>query len=184
MELVAWLERDLAYIRHAILQIEAGTVERFADRLLRARHVFLAGSGRSGLVLQMFAMRLMQLGLSAHVAGEPTTPAIKADDLLVVASCSGETESAILAAQQARKAGASIHAITALADSPLAAVADDCLLIPKITTKLDREGLPGLPLGTAFEQCLLLVVDGVIPVMVRRMGLKDEDLRERHANLD
>ncbi len=47
-----------------------------AGALIRsARAVFVIGGGRSGLAIQMAAMRLMHLGLRVHVAGEVTAPA-------------------------------------------------------------------------------------------------------------
>ena len=56
-----------------------------------ARTVFVAGSGRSGLAMRSFAMRLIHLGLSAHVVGETTTPRITDRDLLLIGSGSGST---------------------------------------------------------------------------------------------
>ena len=66
-----------------------------------APRVFLAGAGRSGLVLRMAAMRLMHLGLDVHVAGDTTTPAIREGDLLIAASGSGTTAGVVKAASTA-----------------------------------------------------------------------------------
>ena len=40
---------------------------------------------------KMAAMRLMHLGLTVHVVGETTAPAIRSNDLLLAASGSGTT---------------------------------------------------------------------------------------------
>ena len=40
----------------------------------RGHRWFFCGQGRSGLVAQMVAMRLMHVGFEAHVVGEATTP--------------------------------------------------------------------------------------------------------------
>ena len=47
-----------------------------ATHLTTVNRVFVAGAGRSGLVLRMAAMRLMHLGLTVHIAGDTTTPAV------------------------------------------------------------------------------------------------------------
>ncbi|MGN1007557.1 MAG: 6-phospho-3-hexuloisomerase, partial [Butyricicoccus sp.] len=39
--------------------------------------IFVYGTGRSGLMLKAFAMRLMQIGLNAFVVGETTTPSVQ-----------------------------------------------------------------------------------------------------------
>lgn len=52
--------------------------------ILRAHRVFVFGTGRSGLVLKMVAMRLMHLGLPVQVVGETTTTAIRK----VISCCS------------------------------------------------------------------------------------------------
>jgi 6-phospho-3-hexuloisomerase len=90
----------------------------------------VAGAGRSGLVLRMAAMRLMHLGLIVHVAGDTTTPAITARDVLLVASGSGTTSGVVKAAETAAKVGAGIAAVTTNADSPLAGLADAIVIIP------------------------------------------------------
>ena len=70
--------------------------------------IFLTGSGRSGLALKAFAMRLAQLGKNAFFVGETTTPAIRDNDLLIIASSSGETSQLIKYADIAKNIGAKI----------------------------------------------------------------------------
>ena len=57
--------------------------------ILRARRVFVTGAGRRRRALKMAAMRLMHLGLTVHVAGEVTAPAIGPGDLLTDAMFQG-----------------------------------------------------------------------------------------------
>src|SRR5680860_827298 len=64
----------------------AETLVGAAERLHRAGRVFVLGAGRSCLALRMTAMRLMHLGLTVHVVGEVTAPAIAAGDVLLAAS--------------------------------------------------------------------------------------------------
>ena len=56
---------------------------------MKPKRIIVCGTGRSGLMLKSFAMRLMQIGYISYVVGETITPAIKEGDLLIVASASG-----------------------------------------------------------------------------------------------
>ena len=73
-------------------------VAGLARHLNQPGRVFVAGAGRSGLVLRMAAMRLMHLGLNVHVVGDTTTVAISSGALLLVASGSGTTSGVVKAA--------------------------------------------------------------------------------------
>ena len=76
-------------------RVSQDEMEKFADAILKADRIFVAGAGRSGFVARAFANRLMHMGLTVFFVGEPTTPAIKAGDLLVIGSGSGETGSLV-----------------------------------------------------------------------------------------
>ena len=80
--------RDLNRVFEAVS--EEGTAA-FVDAIVDAKCVFMHGLGRSGLVARMFGMRLVQLSQFATIVGDTTTPAIRADDLLVVCSRSGRS---------------------------------------------------------------------------------------------
>jgi 6-phospho-3-hexuloisomerase len=95
-------------------KIDVQQVAVLAGHLRRPGRLFVAGAGRSGLVLRMAAMRLMHRGLNVHVAGDTTTPAIGSDDLLLVASGSGTTSGVVESAETAAKAGARIAALTTI----------------------------------------------------------------------
>ncbi len=112
-------------------------MESLTNLLASAEHVFVYGAGRSGLALRMTAMRLMHLGLTVHVVGEVTTPAIRERDVLLVASGSGTTPSIVSAATTADAVGARVGALTPARVSPLAALADAVVIVPA-ATKTDR----------------------------------------------
>ena len=44
-------------------------------------------------------------------------------------------------------------------------------------------GVPALPLGTAFEDLTMVVLDAIISVIAIIQKKKEEDLKARHANL-
>ena len=152
--------------------------------IVSARRLFIAGAGRSGLALRMAAMRLMHLGLTVHVAGEVTAPAIAAGDLLIVASGSGTTRSAVHAAEVAIKVGADVLALTTAAGSRLADIARYAIVIPA-ATKQDHGGTRSEQYaGALFEQSVLLLMDAIFQTMWHERGESAEQLWKRHANLE
>ena len=154
------------------------------DLVAAAPRVFVLGAGRSGLALQMTAMRLMHLGVEVHVVGEVTTPAITEHDLLVTASGSGTTVGILRAAQTAIDVGAQVAAITTAADSPLAQLATATIVVPA-AAKLDRsETVSTQYSGSLFEQVVVLLGDALFDALWQRSGSTADELWPRHANLE
>ncbi|QSZ47383.1 3-hexulose-6-phosphate isomerase [Arthrobacter sp. D5-1] len=164
--------------------IDVGQLAVLAERIRRAERVFLAGAGRSGLVLRMAAMRLMHLGLTVHVAGDTTTPAIAAGDLLVVASGSGTTSGVVKAAETAIAAGANVAAVTTNPGSPLAGLADALVIIPAAQKTDHGSSLSRQYSGSLFEQSLFLATEAVFQTLWENTDEPAEQLWLRHANLE
>ncbi|GAB3186729.1 6-phospho-3-hexuloisomerase [Nesterenkonia suensis] len=166
------------------LTLAGRTLEDLADTLSGAERVFVLGSGRSGLALKMTAMRLMHLGLSTHVVGEITAPAIRAGDVLLVASGSGTTAGIVQAAEKAQSVGATVAALTATPGSPLAQLAEVTVEVPA-AAKLDRSGSISVQYaGSLFEQGLVVLGDALFHALWQRSGLTGDDIWPRHANLE
>jgi len=167
-----------------LVTIDDDELEHLADLVGTAERVFVHGAGRSGLALRMTAMRLMHLGLTAHVVGEVTTPAIGSRDVLLVASGSGTTSGIVAAATTADSVGARIAAITTARVSPLAALADAVVIVPA-AAKLDRSGTASEQYaGSLFEQAVELIGDAVFHSLWKRSGQSADDLWPRHANIE
>jgi 6-phospho-3-hexuloisomerase len=144
----------------------------FADR---GRRWFCGGQGRSGLVAQMAAMRLMHVGFDVHVVGEATAPAIGRGDGLLMVSGSGETPVSLHLATTARRFGARLLVVTARADSTLAGLADTVIEVPAIETS--QFG------GTLFEQSALLLLDAVALDITGGDRKAYASMQRRHTNL-
>ncbi|AFK51067.1 3-hexulose-6-phosphate isomerase [Thermogladius calderae 1633] len=169
-------------------------IETLVDAYKRGGKVFVTGAGRSGLVIKAFALRLMHLGFQVYVMGETIVPSMKKGDVLIALSGSGRTKSVVSVAEAAKSVGAVIVSITTYLDSPLARLGDVVVLIPG-RTKLAREddyyvrqvmGLhePLTPLGTLFEDTVMIFLDGVIVELMEKLGVSEDDLKERHANVE
>ena len=162
----------------------ADDLDNLAETLAKARRIFVLGAGRSGIALQMTAMRLMHLGLTVHVVGDVTTPAIGPGDVLLTASGSGTTTSIVRGADAAVKAGANVTVITTADASPLAALATAVVIVPA-AGKLDRSGTVSAQYaGGLFEQTVMLLGDALFHSLWQRSGQSADELWPRHSNLE
>ena len=154
--------------------------------ILKADRIFVAGAGRSGFVARAFANRLMHMGLTVFFVGEPTTPAIKAGDLLVIGSGSGETGSLVVMAQKAKKIGASVITVTIHPEASIGKLSEAWICIPGATPKSSLEDTVKSvqPMGNAFEQMTWLVYDAVIMILMKKTGRTEEEMFKLHANLE
>lgn len=182
---------DFSTARSIVLQenerllnaVQAEQWDRAGQLLTNARAVFVIGNGRSGLAIQMAAMRLMHLGLTVHVAGEVTAPAIGSGDVLLAVSGSGTTGSVVSAADVAKKVGASVLAITTAPESPLAQRADEVLVLAAADKQDHSASITSQYAGSLFEQSVLLASDALFQVLWSKEDQTAERLWERHANI-
>lgn len=171
-------------------------VERILDRadenqydtliaeITAAKRIFVAGAGRSLLMMKAFAMRLMHIGLTVYVVGETTTPAAKRGDLLIVGSGSGETATMKTVADRARNAGVRLLVITTNDGSTLAEKADAVVRLPASVNHLNPGGSSWQPGGNSFEQSLLLLGDAAAWDVAKLLGTDISGKLDLHANLE
>lgn len=184
MRLSEWIQTDLDEVNAILVGVSDDSAEDMVMAILAARRVFVLGLGRSGLILRMFAMRLMQIGLSAHVVGDATTPAIEAGDLLIALSGSGRTATVVAMAHKAKDCGAQVLAITSSHATPLAALATTTLIVPAASVKTDVTTPTHLPLANALEQAMAITLDCVGAMLAERCGQDNAAMMRRHANLE
>ncbi|PPF87802.1 6-phospho-3-hexuloisomerase [Subtercola sp. Z020] len=176
--------REVAGVLDRLARDNMQALDALATLLTEAPRVFVLGAGRSGLALSMTAMRLMHLGLTVHVVGEVTAPAIGAGDLLLTASGSGTTHTIVRAAELATDAGATVAAISTAAASPLADLAAVVVVVPA-AGKQDRSGEASAQYaGSLFEQSVVLLGDALFHALWMRSGASADELWPRHANLE
>ena len=180
------LEAMLGELKGTLGKIGGEQAAEFAQAVYGAPRVFLAGCGRSGLMVRAFAMRCMHMGKTAYVLGDVTTPAIAAGDLLVVASGSGETESLVSHTRKAKKLGAKVAAVTIYPQAAIGRLADCTVWINAPTAKSEQEtGVTSIqPMGSLFEQSLLLFLDATIGRMMELAGVSASEMFQNHANLE
>jgi 6-phospho-3-hexuloisomerase len=184
MHLSEWTRHDLDELSFILAQVTDDSAQGMVAAILQARRVFVLGLGRSGLLLRMFAMRLMQIGLEAHVVGDPTTPAIESGDLLVALSGSGRTATVVNLAGKAQGFGARVLAITSSTVTPLAEAADVVVVIPSGSVKTDLSTPTRLPLANALEHAMAIYLDCVGAMLAEARGQDNAAMMRRHANLE
>jgi 6-phospho-3-hexuloisomerase len=184
----------ITIVRHVesiVEGLDEKQIEEMVDSVEKADGIFLMGAGRSGLVAKAFATRLVQLGLTAYVVGESTTPAMTCRDLLVAVSGSGETNSVVRAAEIAKKVGAKVITVSSYPTSSASKLSDHIVTV-KGRTKIDiekdpiRSQIEGThssltPLGTLFEDTVMIFFDGIIAKLMIELKAGEEDLKRRHA---
>jgi len=178
--------------------IKESDISKFIETLYSAykdgKKVLIIGAGRSGLVGKAFAMRLMHLGFSVYVLGETIVPALNPGDIVIAISGSGRTKLVVTAAEVSKSIGARVIAVTSFRNSPLAQISDLVIEVPgrtKISSEDDYNvrqliGIyePLAPLGTLFEVTTMVTLDAIISELMTRLGKTEEDLRQRHANIE
>lgn len=176
----------MAELDHTLGRIDGVQADSLIGTILSSQTIFVAGAGRSGFAMKAFGMRLMHMGVDAFVVGETVTPNITKDDMLVIGSGSGSTGSLVAMAQKAQSIGARVALITTQSDSPIGRLSDTVLTIPAPTPKIASDtGYSSIqPMGSLFEQCLFLVLDAVVFMLMSSSGRDSEQMFIRHANLE
>lgn len=184
VELAVQAAEELA---ETLSQVKPEKVQALVEQIRQSRRIFLTGAGRSRLMLQGFAMRLMHVGYQVHIVGEVTTPAFLADDLLIAASASGETKSILQTAEKAKEYQGQVAAFSIFPESSLGKMADILVKIPAYTDKLpesaeNKRGI--LPGGSMFEEAVLVLADALILELAETQAIDTTRAFENHANLE
>ncbi|OMF37361.1 6-phospho 3-hexuloisomerase [Paenibacillus sp. FSL H8-0548] len=172
-------------LNQAANQIDEQQLEQLTDAISKAGRVFVAGAGRSGLMMRAFAMRLMHLGLDVYVVGETVTRSLSKDDLLLIGSGSGETKSLIPMAEKAHSLEAKVGALTLSETSTIGGLADIVVRLPGAPKDQAGDTASTIqPMGSLFEQILLLLCDTIILRLMAREELSGKAMYGNHANLE
>jgi 6-phospho-3-hexuloisomerase len=199
-DIPAFMEQMAESIRKTASLLDTSESSLFFHQILKAKRVYVAGSGRSGLIARAFAMRLMHLGVDAYVVGETITPAMQAGDTLVMFSGSGETHSMVSVCETAKGLGGKIYLITASLDSLMSRIADCVINLGDLTgyyhgskTSFEVRQVTGeyrstssafAPLGTLFETLALVFSDAVISSLMVAKKEEPGELQRRLATTE
>jgi arabinose-5-phosphate isomerase len=183
------IDRALA---RKVLQTEAAAVLALADRLderfdravellrdCRGR-VILTGMGKSGIICQKIAATLSSTGTPAHFlhpadAIHGDLGIIKADDVVVALSYSGETDEIVRLLEFIRRLGAKLIAVTGSRRSTLGQAADVAL-----DCGVTEEACPMNLVPTASTTAALAIGDALAMTLLVEKGFKQDDFANLH----
>jgi 6-phospho-3-hexuloisomerase len=177
-------DQALQEIADAVHSVPDAEIDAIADELLEARRIACYAGGREGLVMRGLVMRLFHAGLDAHYVGEMTCPAVGPGDLLVLSCGPGRISMVEALAGVAKRDGARLLHLTARPANAPADQADRVVAISAQTMADDQESAAALPMGSAYEIALFVLVDLITNRVRRRRTESVEELRARHTNLE
>src|SRR3954467_1754244 len=177
-------DRALREIAEAVRSVPDTEIDGLVDELLDARHIACYGGGREGLVMRGLVMRLFHAGLDVDYVGEMTCPAVGPGDLLVLSCGPGRISMVEALAGVAERDGARLLYLTAQPQVPPADRADRVLHVTAQTMADDRKSAAVLPMGSAYEIALFVLVDLITNRVRARRSESVDALRSRHTNLE
>ena len=187
MEIKDILQNITRELSACFADLEENQLKDLETRIRQADKIFVAGAGRSLMMIRGLAMRLMHMGFRSYVVGETVTPAIEPGDLLIVASGSGSTGTLTVIAEKCKKIGAELALITTMPDSPIGRLADCIVEVKAATTKSNANTRKTFqPGANTFEQSVLLIGDAIFIDIISYGNLEEKNgiLMKRHANLE
>lgn len=180
-----FLEETIKELSRSVSLIADAEAEKLVNGILESKKIFVAGAGRSGFMAKSFAMRMMHMGIEAYVIGETVTPNFEKEDLLIIGSGSGETKSLVSIVEKAKNIGGKIAAVTIFPESTIGKTADITIQLPGSPKDQSEGNYQTIqPMGSLFEQTLLLFYDAVILRFMEKKGLDTTKMYGRHANLE
>jgi len=177
-------EGAIEEIRAVLRDGAAAEAEKLCDQVLGAHRIATYGVGREGLMMRALCMRLMHLGLNAHVVGDMTTPPLASGDLLVVSAGPGNFSTVMALLGVARSSGARTAVVTAQPGGTAPRSADAVIHLRAQTMADDRAGGSVLPMGSLYEAAQLVFFDIVSILLRERTGQTMDGMRARHTNLE
>lgn len=176
-DIVELARENLLELSELVGHTESESLTKLAEAIVAAPQVYVTGVGRSGLMTRAIGMRLMHIGKTVYVVGEVATPGISAGDLLIAVSSSGRG-SILDQARSALRAGAQVAAVVADDSAELTRLAVATVVLPA------RTGVPSRQhAGSLFEQGVLIVGDALMRSVQVALGVSEDTLNRRHANL-
>jgi len=178
------MREAVADLAHVLKRVKVRELKALERSILDSDRVFVTGLGRTGLMARGFAMRLMHLERRVYHVGDVITPAVGEGDLLIICSRTGRSKVLSYYISIARKAGARVAVVTANPGSPVASRADVVLALDDTLPRrpASRRG-PLPPLGSLFEQALLVALDQVVMDLMVRLELTEADMARVHTDL-
>lgn len=185
MKTTQYLAEVVQELSRTVDLISDEEAEKLVNKILESKKIFVAGAGRSGFMGKSFVMRMMHMGIDAYVVGETVTANLEKGDLLIIGSGSGGTKTLVSIAEKAKSLGGTVAAVTISPDSTIGKLADIIIKLPgSPKDQSESEYKTIQPMGSLFEQTMLLFYDALILRFMEKKGLDSTKMYGKHANLE
>ena len=167
--------------------LEQDQLNQVASQLAKHKgNIILTGAGRVGYAVKGFSMRLSHLGLKSYFIGDSNVPSIGDGDILFVASGSGETQTIYDIVTIAHSKGAKIICVTSNELSRIGKLAHLKVILstPSKNNRSCNLVNSVQPMTTLNEQCLLLLLDALVLLLMNIMNETNTSMWNRHSNLE
>jgi len=166
-----------------LMKINDKEVDMLLDAIAGANCIQVFGMGRMKAAVRAFVMRLMHMGLDAHVVYDTTCPNIGPGDLLIV-NCACTTIGYTVM-KFAHELGAKVVAITANPDSKASGLCDFTVNLKGQVHGGRAYEIPSIqPMAALFEQTIFVFEDIIIQLLMKKLNITAEEMAKRHTNLD
>jgi 6-phospho-3-hexuloisomerase len=176
-------EKVLEEHRQVLLDVSEEETEKLLDAIAQANCIQVFGMGRMKCAVRAFVMRLMHMGMDAHVVYDTTCPNLGPGDLLIV-NCACTTIGYTVM-QFAKRLGAKVVAITANPRSKAAGLSDFTVNLKGQVHGGREYEIPSIqPMAALFEQAIFIYEDIIIQLLMKKLNMTAEQMAKRHTNLD
>jgi len=157
----------------------------FLEELLKKRRILVVAVGRVLISMKAWVKRLYHLDLDINFVGSETEKPIGKGDFLIVASSSGESKFPVEIAKIAKEKGACIAYLGCSPESSAAKLAEKHLFFTG-RTKFAKPGEYNSiqPMSSLFEQQLYLLGDIIALCLMKIKKINEQELKNKHANLE
>jgi len=168
--------------KSTLQQIDKNIIEKTALKAVEARKICIFCSGKSTIAGMSLYGRLSRLNTNCNIYNDLPLMMIAAghsgpEDLIIIVSNSGTNPSLIMATEKAKENKAVVTTITSYESSPLAKLADYCIL----TAACEESGFFGESTVSRIAQ--LLVTDILYATIVVKYGPPALQLLQRSAEV-
>lgn len=179
------INKVIQEIESVLIDIDELQVELFIEKILGSKSIVVGGAGRVGLAGKGFAMRLGHLGLRAFFLGDSTVPKIGGEDLLIILSGSGETQTIFDITNIAKANRCKIIGITSNKTSRIARICDNIIELKTPSKTVSENRVKSFqPMTTLNEQCLQILLDCIVLKIMDKTGEDHNSMWNRHSNLE
>lgn len=172
-------------IRKVLGKIDENQVETLVKVILKSKKIVTVGAGRMGMGARAFSMRLSHMNFDAYTLGDSNLPRIGKNDLLLVASGSGETQTIFDLAKIAKENGTKVALITTNTKSRMGKLSD---IIVKFNSPSKLGNTAGFvsvqPMTTLNEQSLWLFFDILTLLLMDKTISTGEKMWINHSILE